>query len=82
MYKIQIVDVFNKEILIEEDHNDLNFISELFNTSQNPNAIHCLITDSMNRTRRCKFVTCSMIDDGRDTICKMFFKTKPMKIQV
>ena len=82
MYKIQIVDVFNKEILIEEDHNDLNFISELFNTSQNPNVIDCLITDSMNRTRRCKFVTCSMIDDGRDTICKMFFKTKPMNIQV
>jgi len=76
------VDDFNKEILIEEDHNDLNFISELFNTSQNPNAIDCLITDSMNRTRRCKFVTCSMIDDGRDTICKIFFKTKPMNIQV
>ena len=61
MYKIQIVDVVNEEILIEEDHNDLNFISELFNTSPNPNVIDCLITDSMNKTRKCKFVSCSLI---------------------
>lgn len=79
MYKFQIVDAFNQEILIEEECNDLNFISELFRTSPNPDVMDCMITDSKNRTLSCKYDCHSVIKNDENITYRIFFKTKLVK---
>ncbi len=81
MYKIQIVDAFSQEILKEENHEDLDAVTELFRSSQNPNVIDCFITDDKNRTRRGKFVTCTINEEDNGKIYKLYFKMKPENIQ-
>ncbi|MBB6443590.1 hypothetical protein [Bacillus benzoevorans] len=81
MYKIHFVDAFSQEILKEENREDLHAVTELFRSSQNPNVIDCIITDGKNRTRRGKFVTCTINEENNDKIYKLHFKMMPEKIQ-
>lgn len=82
MYKFQIVDADSQEILMDEDHKDLDFISELFRTSTNPDVMDCLITDSQNRRRMCTYDSHSIHQEGKKTIYKILFKTKLAKEHV
>ncbi len=81
LYKIQIVDAFSQEILKEENHEDLDAVTELFRSSQNPNIIDCSITDDNKRTRRGKFVTCTIDEEESNKIYKLYFKMQPENIQ-
>ena len=82
LYKIQIVDTNTQETLIDEDHNDLDFISKLFRTSTNPDIMDCIIMDSKNRARSCVYDSHSIIKNGEDTIYRIFFKMKLVKERV
>lgn len=73
LYKLQLVNQINQEVLIEYDDQDKQFISNFIEICKETGGKECYIFDSMQRIYSGKFISCTMVPTEIEKIYQLFF---------
>ncbi|WP_338469424.1 hypothetical protein R4Z10_11370 [Niallia sp. XMNu-256] len=76
MYKMQLVNIINEEILIEYSYPDDHLISRFIETCKETNGAECFIFDQYQRIYKSQYISYEIIRNGIEKVYQVFFKAK------
>jgi hypothetical protein len=76
MYKMQLVNVLNEEILIEYSYHDVNLISKFIDLCKETQGAECFIFDRYQQIYSSHYISYEIIRNEMEKIYQVFFKAK------
>ena len=76
MYKMQLVNLLNHEILIEYRYQDDNPIYKFIETCKETDGSECFIFDQYQRIYSSHYISYEIIRNGMEKVYQVFFKAK------
>ena len=76
MYKMQLVNVLNEEVLIEYSYNDDNLIAKFLNYCKETKGSECFIFDRDQQIYSSYYISYEIIRNEVEKIYQVFFKAK------
>ena len=76
MYKMQLVNVLNEEVLIEYSYNDDNLIAKFLNYCKETKGSECFIFDRDQQIYSSHYISYEIIRNEMEKIYQVFFKAK------
>lgn len=76
---MQLVNIFDQEVLIEYVQNDINLISNFIETCEETEGNECYIFDSKQRIYSSYYISHSIIRNEMEKIYQIFFKAELSK---
>ena len=76
MYKMQLVNVLNEEVLIEYSYNDDNLIAKFIDYCKETKGNECFIFDRYQQIYSSHYISYEIIRNEVEKIYQVFFKAK------
>ncbi len=76
MYKMQLVNILDKEILVEYRYNDDNLISKFIETCKETKGSECFIFDQYHRIYSSQYISYEVMRNEMEKIYQVFFKAQ------
>jgi len=76
MYKMQLVNVLNQEILIEYSYQEVHLISNFIDLCKETQGSECFIFDQNQRIYCSQYITYEIIRNEMEKIYQLFFEAK------
>jgi hypothetical protein len=76
MYKMQLVNVLNEEVLIEYSYNDVNLIAKFIDYCKETKGTECFIFDQYQQIYSSHYISYEIIRNEMEKIYQVFFKAK------
>jgi len=76
MYKMQLVNVLNEEVLIEYSYNDDNLIAKFIDYCKETKGTECFIFDQYQQIYSSHYISYEIIRNEVEKIYQVFFKAK------
>ena len=76
MYKMQLVNVLNEEVLIEYSYNDDNLIAKFIDYCKETKGTECFIFDRYQQIYSSHYISYEIIRNEVEKIYQVFFKAK------
>ncbi|WP_428908272.1 hypothetical protein [Niallia sp. Krafla_26] len=76
MYKMQLVNILNQEVLIEYSLNDDHLISKFIDACKETKGTECFIFDQNQRIYSSHYISYEVIRNEMEKIYQIFFKAK------
>jgi hypothetical protein len=76
MYKMQLVNVLNEEVLIEYSYSDVNLIAKFIDYCKETKGTECFIFDQYQQIYSSHYISYEIIRNEMEKIYQVFFKAK------
>jgi hypothetical protein len=76
MYKMQLVNIVDQEVLIEYSYHDDNSIYKFIETCKETSGSECFIFDQYQRIYSSQYISYEIIRNEMEKIYQVFFKAK------